>query len=141
MSKEKTKRVHAYPIPTVCDYCGAPVIYTSNAEIYGREYGNGKCYRCTRCDSHVGVHTGTEIPLGRLANKELRTLKVKCHNLFDPVWAGKRKVMSKGEAYKNLARVLGIPPRECHVGWFDVDMLLKALEILRDPHWYRTEVE
>ncbi|RKN75029.1 zinc-finger-containing protein [Paenibacillus ginsengarvi] len=39
---------------------------------YGREYGNGRCYKCTNFDAYVGVHTGTMIPLGRLANSELR---------------------------------------------------------------------
>jgi len=29
--------------PTVCDYCGSPVVFGSNAEIYGKEYGNGLC--------------------------------------------------------------------------------------------------
>lgn len=28
--------------PKVCRYCGSPVVFTSNAEIYGKEYGNGK---------------------------------------------------------------------------------------------------
>ena len=32
--------------PTVCRYCGNPVVFTSNAEIYGKEYGNGKCFLC-----------------------------------------------------------------------------------------------
>lgn len=27
--------------PTICRYCGSPVVYTSNAEIYGKEYGTG----------------------------------------------------------------------------------------------------
>ena len=65
-----TNKIAPYPIPTVCDYCGSPVIFTSNADIYGKEFGSGKCYKCTKCDCFVGVHNGTEIPLGRLADKE-----------------------------------------------------------------------
>ena len=125
-----------YTIPDDCIYCGAQVIFTSNAEVYGREYGNGKCYRCTKCDSYVGVHDGTNIPLGRLANKEIRALKVQCHNLFDPAWKGSQKHLRRGEAYKLLARELGIPAKECHFGWFDKDMLLRCMEILKNPKWY-----
>lgn len=127
----------AYPIPTVCDYCGAEVEFTSNAKIYGREYGNGKCYKCTRCDAYVGVHTGTQTPLGRLANKELRDLKKQCHALFDPAWKGNSKKLNRDKAYSRLATLLDIPLRECHFGWFDKDMLLKCLDIMRNPDWFK----
>ena len=42
--------------PTVCNLCGGKVIYTSNARIYGKEYGSGKCYLCTNCGAYVGTH-------------------------------------------------------------------------------------
>lgn len=29
--------------PTKCNICGGKVIYTSNAEVYGREYGSDYC--------------------------------------------------------------------------------------------------
>lgn len=125
-----------YPIPTTCIYCGATVIYTTNAEIYGREYGNGKCYKCTACDAYVGVHAGTHIPLGRLANKELRTLKKECHTLFDPSWKNNRH-LSREKAYGRLATLLDIPTKECHFGWFDKATLCRAKAILSKPGWYK----
>ncbi|MBB6694409.1 hypothetical protein H7B90_23715 [Cohnella xylanilytica] len=128
--------IDAYPIPTQCPYCKSRVIYTSNATIYGREYGNGKCYKCTNCDAYVGVHTGTRIPLGRMANRELRELKKSCHALFDPSWKN-NKNLKREKAYGRLATRLGIPLKECHFGWFDREMLLKAREILSDPEWYK----
>ena len=110
-------KITPYPIPAVCDFCGAPVIFTSNSAVYGgKEYGNGKCYKCTKCDSYVGVHDGTEIPLGRLADKELRSLKKRCHALFDPVWK-ENKYLSRGQAYGKLANyLLNISADECHFG-------------------------
>lgn len=30
------------PAPKICRYCGSPVVLTSNAEIYGREYRQWK---------------------------------------------------------------------------------------------------
>lgn len=130
-----TDKIAPYPIPTACDYCGAPVIFTSNAVVYGKEYGNGKCYKCTKCNCFVGVHDGTEIPLGRLANKELRDLKKKCHTLFDAVWKDNKRI-NREQAYGRLANVLGIPASECHFGWFDKDMLLRCLGIMGDRTWY-----
>lgn len=53
--------------PKVCRYCGSPVVFTSNAEIYGKEYGNDKCYLCRKCKAFVGVHTGTDIPLRNIS--------------------------------------------------------------------------
>ena len=130
-------KIDDYPIPKTCIYCNAPVIFTSNAEVYrGRTYGNGYCYKCTDCDAYVGVHTGTNIPKGRLANAELRTLKIQCHKLFDPVWKGSAKRISRGKAYERLAELLNIPNRECHFGWFDKKLLTKSLDILRNPKWY-----
>lgn len=132
--------IDLYPIPTVCPYCGSPVFLTSNAEVYGKAYGNGKCYKCTVCDSYVGVHdhkvNGAYIPLGRLANRELRELKKQCHALFDPTWQ-KDKRLNRDKAYGRLANRLGIPIEECHFGWFDKDRLLRALEILRSPGWHK----
>lgn len=79
-------RIDAYPIPTVCPYCQSPVVFAGNEKVYGRKYGNGMCYMCTACDAYVGVHTGTRIPLGRMANKRLRKLKNIAHAQFDRAW-------------------------------------------------------
>jgi len=116
-------------------------VFASNAEVYGRKYGNGMCYKCTACDSYVGVHNGTKEPLGRLANKELRTLKVECHNLFDPIWKGPYKTLQRTAAYTKLAELLGIRYHECHFGWFDKAMLLRCIEILEDPDWWVRKAE
>ncbi len=128
MMKRKNKP-EAYPIPEVCPYCGGKVKFASNSVIYGREYGNGKCYTCTACDAYVSVHTGTNIPKGCLADKELRALKKEAHGLFDPIWqTGKRK---RDVAYGWLALQMGIPENECYFGWFDKEQSLLAMSILK----------
>lgn len=119
-----------YPIPTVCEYCGHEVVLTSNAEIYGSPYGNGKCYLCRNCRASVGVHPDLVTPLGRLANKELKKLKMKVHSLFDPYW--KNESMKRAECYLHLSNKLGIALQECHFGWFGNDMLLKVISILEN---------
>jgi len=134
------KNIDSYPIPNTCPYCNSPVIFTSNAEIYGRQYGNGMCYKCTVCDTYVGVHTGTKIPLGRLADKELRDLKKECHSLFDPIWR-ENKNITRSEAYKKLAELLKIPVNECHFGWFDKETLYKAKTIMSKENWEKNDNE
>ena len=127
--------VTPYPIPKTCRYCGADVVFTSNAAIYGVEHGNGMCYKCTKCDSHVGVHDGTQVPRGLIANQEERELRKMCHALFDPIWKNNARIRRE-QAYGRLANVLGIPVSDCHFGHFDKNMLLRCLSILKRDQWY-----
>lgn len=117
-------------IPKICPYCGSSVILTSNAEIYGREYGNRKCYKCTKCDSYVGVHTGSIIPLGTLANSELRKWRNKAHIEFDKLWKGNTKKMSRGMAYKWLSDKMNLKQDETHIALFNVEQCKECIKIL-----------
>lgn len=123
--------------PRKCNLCGGDVIYTSNSRIYGREYGSGKCYYCTKCHAYVGTHKPEpRKALGLLANPEMRKWKKQCHALFDPMWStastSKKRHQQRNLAYKNLAKRLDIPVSECHFGYFDLEMLKKAYCELKD---------
>jgi hypothetical protein len=119
--------------PTKCNICGGHVVFTSNATIYGKEYGSGKCYLCTSC----GAYTGTHRPrpreaLGLLADEPMRKGKVFCHDLFDAMWRGKPKAQKKRkDLYAWLADAMGIPFEECHFGYFDLNQLRQAYSILK----------
>lgn len=119
--------------PTVCNLCGGPVVYTSNAEIYGREYGSGKCYLCVRCGAYVGTHKPRpREALGLLADEQMRKGKMACHALFDPMWQGKKKPHKKRrDLYSWLAKQMGVPLEECHFGYFTLEQLKQAYCILR----------
>ncbi len=131
MSNRKANRVDVYPVPDACPYCGGEVKYLSNSFIYGREYGNGKCYACLSCRAFVGVHTGTQVPLGRLADKQTTTLRKQCHALFDPMWRDKKVFENRKQAYSWLADQLGIPVKECHMAWLTDVQLVDALAHLK----------
>ena len=124
--------------PKKCNICGGPVIYTSNSVIYGREYGSGKCYLCKNCGAYVGTHKPRpKEALGLLADAEMRDLKMRCHALFDLQWKsfkGNRKV-KRQQAYKALAEELNIPVQDCHFGYFDKDMLLRAFSVLSNRQY------
>lgn len=122
--------------PKKCPYCSHEVVLTSNKEIYGQEYGNGKCYLCHNCGASVGTHNGPRNrPLGILATKEMKVLKKACHDLFDIPW--KTRKISRGRCYSIMAEKLGIETNDCHFGHFETPRLLKSLEILSNPSWYK----
>ncbi|HEY1900740.1 MAG TPA: zinc-finger-containing protein [Steroidobacteraceae bacterium] len=124
----------------ICPYCTATAVYLpSSAQIYqGRDYGPVWC--CNVCNAYVGCHPGTNRPLGRLANAELRKWKRAVHHVFDPIWRRRYELrvlddpkykvwMARGGRYKQLAQLLGIPVDQCHIGMFDVPMCKRAVEI------------
>lgn len=108
-----------------CPYCNEPPVLVDGAEVYhGRSYG--KIWLCRPCQAWVGVHKGTDQPLGRLANKELREWKIKAHAAFDPRWKGKS---DRREAYGWLAEQLGIEREKAHIGMFDVETCKRVVEL------------
>lgn len=114
----------------------------TSAYVYrGQDYG--PIVICIPCDAYVGCHRGTFHPLGRLANKELRALKIRAHQTFDYLWrpihasgesptqqAKKLGAIARSRAYQWLAAQLGIPAAECHIGMFDPDRCLAAIEVI-----------
>ncbi len=59
--------------PKTCNLCGGTVIFTSNAVIYGQEYGSGRCYLCTKCGAFVGTHKPwSREAMGLLADERMR---------------------------------------------------------------------
>lgn len=115
-----------------CDYCGKAAEFVTGREVYPHRpdlFGK-KLYRCLPCNAVVGCHEGTETPLGRLANPELRKAKMEAHAFFDPIWKGKSK--KRGSAYAWLSDQLGIAKNECHIGMFDVAMCNRVVEVCRN---------
>ena len=118
--------------PTMCRYCGSPVVYTSNAEIYGKEYGTGKCYLCRNCRAFVGVHPGTDTPLGTLANEELREWRKEAHFWFDRIWKKPTRITTRYNAYGYLAKKMGLPREETHIGMFEIEQCKKVIEFSKE---------
>lgn len=117
--------------PTECNLCGGKVIFSSNAKIYGREYGSGKCYLCTSCGAYVGTHKPRpDEAMGILADAEMREMKMKCHEKFDRLWkwasTGKKRHMLRQKAYRTLAARMNIAVDQCHFGYFNMEQLKEA---------------
>lgn len=119
---------HPLPLPDfrVCPYCGSPAVFRdSSAHLYhGKDWG--PVWECEPCKAWVGCHKGSSVPLGRLANQELRRAKHRAHAAFDPIWQAMLKFgidqgIARGATYGWLATALSIPPSHCHIGMFDVE--------------------
>lgn len=110
-----------------CPYCGNQAEYIDSEAIYGRSYG--MVYLCRPCDAYVGVHKGTDKPLGRLANAKLRRWKQAAHAAFDPLWQTGPYRGKRNKAYRWLAEQMGLPVKETHIGMLDVDKCKRVIQI------------
>lgn len=112
-----------------CDYCGCPAEYVDSKVIYRKSYG--MMYLWHHCNTYVGVHDGTDIPLGRLANAQLRYWKKAAHSAFDPLWKYSRFRGCRDAAYRWFSRRMKLPPEETNIGMFDVDKCKEAVQLCR----------
>lgn len=118
----------------LCSYCDGRAKLVTGADLYpgskSRELAGKLFWECAPCRAWVGCHPPAkadgrggqgngDVPLGRLANAELRRAKQQAHAAFDPIW--RDGAMSRQGAYAWLAGKLGIPNKQCHIGAFDVD--------------------
>ena len=61
------------------------------------------------------THPGTSIPVGTLANRDLRALRKEAHQSFDQLYLS--GLMSKQDAYLWLAELLQAPLSQAHIGY------------------------
>lgn len=117
-----------------CPYCGNDAELTTGYKVYPHrlDLADLKVWACFPCDAWVGTHKNspTHAPLGRLANAELRKAKMAAHAAFDPWWKSGR--MTRREAYKKLADLMGMDPKDAHIGMFDVEQC-KTVVMLSRP--------
>ena len=127
-----------------CPYCGGNAeFHDSSALIYGgRDFGPvHTCENYPLCDSYVGCHPGTTMPLGRLANNELRYWKKQAHKYFDPLWKDKKikeaypvyipKTTYRKRSYIWLSKKLNLQLEHTHIGMFDVDTCKQVVELCK----------
>lgn len=125
----KTKRKGMQNNAPRCPYCGSHTILRSADGIYIDNSRDTMLYVCKnypRCDSYVRVHPGTTIPMGSVANRELRSLRAEAHRHFDKLH--KTGVMTKQDAYQWLADLLSAPLSQAHIGYLGEYYCGKVIE-------------
>lgn len=122
----------------ICPYCGEFSVKVTGKEIYPHrpDLSHKAFYQCAPCDARVGCHPGTDKPLGRLADAELRRWKNIAHAAFDPRWRAlvgpsNPKHRARNGLYERLAELLGIPREDCHIGMMDVAMCRRVYAICK----------
>lgn len=132
-----------------CHYCNSPAALVGGDVIYPhrQDLADLKFWHCDHCDAYVGCHKkgarvgktisdGT-LPLGRLANKELRFWKSKAHGEFDPMW--RDTGMSRNTAYRWLANKMGLHHDNCHIGDFTVEQCKQVVDLCKPENDKRNQ--
>lgn len=134
--------------PERCQYCHSAVELVTGAEVYPKreDLADRHIWRCSCCDAHVGCHRegarirlpdGEELisdgtlPMGSLANPDLRAARVETHRLFDALWKPPAR-MSRKAAYAWMARLLNIRDGEAHVASLTYDECVKVMLAIED---------
>ena len=122
-----------------CPYCGGTAILRDASFVYGTHSHGGQVYVCSHypsCNSYVGVHPGTKIPKGTLANRELRQKRIQAHRIFDQIW--QQGILSKPEAYRWVADKFCLTDKQAHIGQFSnymCDQLIReSADVLKNNH-------
>ncbi|MBD2811879.1 hypothetical protein ID853_13520 [Xenorhabdus sp. Vera] len=119
-----------FPIPTHCRYCGRHVMIAHHLDVFKRIHDNSRwpwLYHCWSCGARVGIHPGTDIPLGTLADKPTRIARISGHQYFENM--REYRELERTDAYRWLAWRLGISSAKCHFGWFDAEMCERAKNV------------
>lgn len=114
---KKAKKRKEFKSMMRCPVCGSSVVLRSADGIYHTNPNNTKLYVCSRypeCDTYVRTHPGTNIPVGTLANRNLRKLRAEAHKSFDRLY--RCGYMTKEDAYHWLASVVDAPLSHAHIG-------------------------
>lgn len=134
-----------------CSYClckanlvGGDVMYPHRPDLADRKFW--KCVKCN--DVFVGCHkdgapvtlpggervtSDGSIPVGTLANRQLREARKRAHSVFDLLWKNtSRPSVSRTLHYSRLAQHLGIDVTKCHIGYFDEETCNKVYKFATD---------
>lgn len=121
----------------ICPYCGAVAVLREGSFVHGENSNGKRLYVCSnypKCDAYVGVHEGTDKPLGTLADAKLRNKRIRTHKVFDQIW--KKNLMTRKQAYRWMEYFMDIPKDTGHIANFSdyrCDVLMrKCIETLKN---------
>lgn len=132
----------------ICPYCNRPSTLTTGDKVYGtKSLAKKQIWICEPCDARVGCHGNTAVPLGTLANAELRDWRKHAHLVFDGHWKlaehrnGCPRWKARTLAYQWLAKKLGIEIGKCHIAMFNVQNCKETIELARATNFERMAQE
>lgn len=145
---EELSKLAEHQKKVVCCECGSrgEAKLVPGSEVYpqaakSRPYVKLNYWLCD-CGAYVGCHPDSDRPLGHCAGKELRTLRGKCHKVFDSLWrpTGNQKARfeSRRKAYLWLTEkmhaedALNIDVRDAHIGHMNQQEAEACLRIVTE---------
>ncbi len=111
-----------------CPYCGETARITHSSVVYGDNKKDRNIYVCgnyPKCDSYVFANNNN-IPLGNLANDELRKLRIKAHRLVDEIVF--KGIMTRRDFYLWLEIRLNKPKKDAHISMLTNDECMLLIE-------------
>ena len=102
-----------------CPYCGAQASLRPASVVRAYAAPSEEVYVCARypvCDAYVSAHRKSRLPMGTLADRELRKKRRQAHIALNQLW--ERGLMTRKEAYRWLQVQLGLPEAEAHIARF-----------------------
>lgn len=74
-----------------CPYCGSRALLRPASVVYGTKATDPDapyyvCARFPTCNAYVAAHRDTRLPMGTLANGELRHKRLETHRAFNRLW-------------------------------------------------------
>ncbi|AOY94502.1 hypothetical protein BKK79_21390 [Cupriavidus sp. USMAA2-4] len=131
------------PIPAppqpVCDFCGAKAVLMQPGEsAYPYRDDHGPLWVCTPCEAWIGTYPRSKrhVPLGRLANAELRQAKSELHQALEPLVAAKmrrdgcRAFEARAKGIRWLAAQLGLADTSGSIHAFDAAQCRQAIGLI-----------
>jgi hypothetical protein len=122
----------------ICPYCQMNAKLVTGAEVYPHrpDLADKRFWSCKRCDAYVGCHPAQDrggdasVPLGTLANAELRRKRSEAHAVFDLMWKSAGAPMTRQEAYAWLAEQMDIEAHACYIGSFNVRQCNQVMAVM-----------
>lgn len=112
----------------LCTYCESAPLFFSDSYLQ---------WICTKCNSSVGVHKETKIPLGKTANEVTKRYRMLAHSYFDSLVLikmkkeGCSKYVARTKGYKWLSDSLNIEPSQCHIGLMDRETCERIINLCK----------
>ncbi|MFL9998504.1 zinc-finger-containing protein [Paraburkholderia sediminicola] len=128
------------PLPQpVCDYCGVKAaLVRAGGDAYPYREDHGPLWLCASCEAWIGVFARSRrhVPLGRLANAELREWKARLHDALEPLAAAKVRRDScnlfeaRARGMKWLAGEMALDEQHANIHQLDVGQCKTAIDII-----------
>lgn len=107
----------------ICPYCGKKAVLRPASYLYADKKifdPDGMFYVCSGypdCDAYVSANKKNQKPLGKMANGELRHLRIEAHRALREIW--QRGYMTQASTYHWLSAKMGLHFKETHIAKFN----------------------